>query len=137
MSSGIKIDANCTETYNQLKLGRKFGMISYKISDDSTQIVVDKTYPPNTPFETFTAELPEKDCRYVVYDFEYFEEGANKNRIVFVAWCPDVAPIKKKMMATSSKDSLRKALVGIQTEIQGTDLSEVTKEAFMSKVNKI
>ena len=38
---------------------------------------------------------------------------------------PDDARIKQKMVYASSKDALRKSLVGISTEIQGTDLSEV------------
>ena len=33
------------------------------------------------------------------------------------------------MIYASSKDALRKALVGIQTELQGTDLSEISYEA--------
>lgn len=41
---------------------------------------------------------------------------------------PDDAKIKQKMLYASSKDALRKALVGISTEIQGTDFSEVAYE---------
>lgn len=36
------------------------------------------------------------------------------------------------MLYASSKDALRKALVGIAAEIQGTDLSEVSYETGMS-----
>lgn len=38
---------------------------------------------------------------------------------------PDDSKIKSKMLFASSKDALRKALVGISAEIQGTDFSEV------------
>lgn len=38
---------------------------------------------------------------------------------------PDEARIKDKMIYASSKDALRRALVGIASEIQGTDFSEV------------
>lgn len=38
---------------------------------------------------------------------------------------PDDAKIKQKMIYASSKDAIRKALVGISSEIQGTDVSEV------------
>lgn len=41
---------------------------------------------------------------------------------------PDNAKIKQKMLFASSKDALRKALVGIAVEIQGTDASEVSYE---------
>ena len=38
---------------------------------------------------------------------------------------PDDAKIKQKMLFASSRDALRRSLVGIATEIQGTDYSEV------------
>lgn len=47
---------------------------------------------------------------------------------------PDEAKIKTKMVYASSKDALRRALVGIASEIQGTDHSEIayTEGAFLS-----
>lgn len=41
---------------------------------------------------------------------------------------PDDSKIKQKMLYASSKDALRKSLVGISSEIQGTDMSEVAHE---------
>jgi hypothetical protein len=38
---------------------------------------------------------------------------------------PDGAKIKNKMLFASSKDALRRQLVGISTEIQGSDVGEV------------
>ena len=38
---------------------------------------------------------------------------------------PDEAKIKTKMLYASSKDALRRALVGVASEIQGTDHSEI------------
>lgn len=42
---------------------------------------------------------------------------------------PDNAKIKQKMVYASSKDALRRALVGIGSDIQGTDLSEVAYDS--------
>jgi len=42
---------------------------------------------------------------------------------------PDDAKIKQKMVFASSRDALRRALVGISVEIQGTDYSEVAYES--------
>ena len=41
---------------------------------------------------------------------------------------PDSAKIKNKMLAASSKDALRRSLVGIQVEVQASDHSEVAHE---------
>jgi hypothetical protein len=48
---------------------------------------------------------------------------------------PDDAKIKAKMVFASSKDALRRALVGIAVEIQGTDFSEVAYEAGASPLD--
>jgi cofilin len=49
---------------------------------------------------------------------------------------PDTAKIKQKMLYASSKDALRKKLVGIATEIQATDLSEIAYDVVLDKVSK-
>lgn len=47
---------------------------------------------------------------------------------------PDDSKVKQKMLYASSKEAIRKALVGISTEIQGTDLSEVSYDTVLEKV---
>jgi cofilin len=50
---------------------------------------------------------------------------------------PDTSKIKPKMLYASSKDALRKKLDGIYTEIQCTDLSEVSYETVLDKVTRM
>jgi cofilin len=40
------------------------------------------------------------------------------------------------MLYASSKDALRKKLVGIASEIQATDLSEISYDTVLDKVSK-
>lgn len=40
------------------------------------------------------------------------------------------------MLYASSKDAIRKRLVGVAIEIQGTDLSEVSYEAVLEKASR-
>ncbi|RUS34038.1 hypothetical protein BC938DRAFT_482708 [Jimgerdemannia flammicorona] len=49
---------------------------------------------------------------------------------------PDTAKIRQKMVYASSKDALRKTLVGISTEIQGTDFDEVEYDTILEKVSR-
>jgi len=136
MSSGVKIANNCVSTFEDLKLKKKMIAIFYKIGDTSSEIEVEKTLEGDKyTFEKVIAEIPKNECRYVVIDYAYDHEGP-KNKICFVAWCPDTAPIKKKMLYTSSKDSLRKALTGVAVEIQGTDESEISNASFLEKCKK-
>merc|ERR1711982_154109 len=69
-------------------------------------------------------QLPERDCRYAIFDYEFQVDGGQRNKITFILWAPDSAPIKAKMMYTSTKDSIKKKLVGIQVEVQATDAAE-------------
>ena len=41
-----------------------------------------------------------------------------------MSWCPDSAKIKKKMLYSSSFDTLKRAFVGVHKVIQANDKSE-------------
>ncbi|WFD34123.1 cofilin [Malassezia cuniculi] len=136
MSSGVKVNQECLEQFQALKLRKNVKFIIYTLSSDNTEIIVGKT-SDSTNFDDFVTELPPTECRYAVYDFEYQKgDEGTRNKIVFVSWSPDDAKIKQKMLYASSKEAIRKALVGISTEIQGTDLSEVTYETILDKVSR-
>lgn len=127
-SSGVKVNPECLDSFQQLKLGKKAKYIIYKLSDDNTEIVVAKT-SDSPDYDEFLAEFPAQDCRYAIYDLEFEKEGEGKrNKICFFSWSPDESKIKQKMVYASSKDAIRKALVGVATDIQGTDFSEVSYE---------
>lgn len=99
------------------------------------EIVVEKK-STDKDFDTFLGDLPEKDCRYAIYDFEFNLGEGVRNKIIFISWSPDVAPIKSKMVYSSSKDTLRRAFTGIGTDIQATDFSEVAYETVLEKVTR-
>jgi cofilin len=78
--------AECLEKYQELKTGKKLAYIIYGISDDKKSIVVLKT-SESRDFEDFVADLPETECRWAVYDFEFELPGEGKrNKLVFVQW---------------------------------------------------
>jgi cofilin len=91
---------------------------------------------PSATYEEFRSQLPERDCRYAIFDYEFQVDGGQRNKITFILWAPDSAPIKAKMMYTSTKDSIKKKLVGIQVEVQATDASEISEEAVAEKAKK-
>ncbi|KAF9432384.1 cofilin [Entomortierella beljakovae] len=135
-SSGVQVDQACVNAFQSLKLGKKLKYIIYKLSADNKNIVVEKEVATGS-YDDFVAELPETDCRYAVYDFDYQTPDGERNKIVFYAWSPDTAKIKSKMVYSSSKDALRRSLNGVAAEIQGTELAEVTYEAVLDKINRV
>ena len=148
---------DCLSTYQSLKLRKKPKYIIFKLDDSRTEIVVDKS-SESSDYDDFIADLPEDQCRWAVYDFEFEKEGVGKrNKLCFFTWsvafvqchcslvliqaasrhfidirAPDNAKIKEKMVYASSKDALRRSLVGIAVEIQSTEYSEVNYESGSS-----
>ncbi|KAJ8468883.1 hypothetical protein ONZ51_g9360 [Trametes cubensis] len=145
MASGVGVNPECLQAYQELKLGKK----------------------TNT-YDDFLADLPEGECRWAVYDFDFEkEDGGKRSKITFYSWqegerqrhkeeteiaddccviyatrlialirSPDDSKVKQKMLFASSKDALRRSLVGIAAEIQGTDFSEVAHESVLDKVSR-
>ncbi|CUM48725.1 unnamed protein product [Debaryomyces fabryi] len=123
--------------FNDLKLGKKYKFIIFALNDQKTEIVVEET-STNTDYDAFLEKLPENECKYAIYDFEYEIGGGEgkRSKIVFFTWSPDTAPIKSKMIYASSKDALRRALNGVSSDVQGTDFSEVAYESVLDRVSK-
>lgn len=82
-------------TFNDLKLGKKYKFIIFALNDKKTEIVVEKT-SSELDYDSFLENLPENDCRYAIYDFEYeLGNGEGKrSKIVFLSWSPDTAPVR-------------------------------------------
>ncbi|KAF3094654.1 cofilin [Orbilia oligospora] len=135
--SGVAVASDCVTTFEELKLRKSSRYIIYKLNETKTQIIVDKA-STETDYEAFLTDLPENDCRWAVYDFAYkLSEGeGERNKIVFISWSPDNAPVRSKMTYSSSKDALRRAFNGVGAEIQGTDYAEVSHEALLDKVTR-
>ncbi|RUS13465.1 hypothetical protein BC937DRAFT_95268 [Endogone sp. FLAS-F59071] len=138
MASGVSVNESCLEIFQELKLRKKYKYLVFKLSDDNKEIILEKAVE-QSDYQEFIDQLPKDSPRYAVYDFEYQKTGegeGERHKLVFYSWTPDVSKIKQKMLYASSKDALRKQLVGISTEIQGTDLDEVQFEAVLEKVSK-
>lgn len=134
MATGVSVNSNCYDVYQDLKLRKKYKYIIFKISDDLTEIVVDK-YSESSDYDDFVGSLPTDKCRFAVYDFEYeIPNEGMRDKILFYIWSPDNARIKDKMMFAASKEYIRKKLDGIFTEIQCTDLAETAHDVVLDKV---
>jgi len=137
MSSGVAVSDAVLNVYQELKLGHAHRFALFKLSADMGEVVVDQTAPPSSTYQDFVSKLPSNDCRYAVFDFEYEQDGGSRNKIVFVVWSPDSAKIKAKMLYASTKDAIRKKLVGIGTEVQATDAAEIDRDAVLEKVLRV
>ncbi|KAI8089676.1 uncharacterized protein BX664DRAFT_333627 [Halteromyces radiatus] len=136
MSSGVSVNPQCLELYQEFKLRKKYKYIIFKLSDDLSEIVVENSAETGT-YDDFLQKLPADEPRYAVYDFDYEKPGeGQRSKITFYSWIPDTAKVRQKMLYASSKDAIRKQLIGLAIEIQGTDFSEVDHETVLEKASR-
>ncbi|KAJ3674506.1 hypothetical protein LUZ60_005122 [Juncus effusus] len=135
-TSGIAVAEDVKSTFLELQRKKAFRYVVFKIDDKGREVVVDRTGSAAESYEEFLASLPEDDCRYAVYDFDFVtEEGCQKSKIFFFAWSPSISRIRAKMLYATSKDRIRRELDGIHYEIQATDLSEMDIEILRERAH--
>lgn len=74
-------------TFLELQRKKIHRYVIFKIDENKKEVVVEKTGSPAESYEDFTASLPENDCRYAVFDFDFVTpENCQKSKIFFIAW---------------------------------------------------
>jgi cofilin len=141
--SGVKLTNECQNVYQAIQKDKKFRYAIFKIDDSG--IVLDKTGERNNTYDQFLDDLQVKDgdnddCRYAVYDYDYVQqaegtEASYRSKLFLMSWCPDSAKIKKKMIYSSSFDTLKKAFVGVHKVIQSNGADEL-EQAHVESILK-
>lgn len=83
------IAEDCKEIFRELQRKKSHRYLIFKIDDKQKQVVVEKTGNVTESYDDFMASLPENDCRYAIYDFDFdfvTEENCQKSKIFFIAW---------------------------------------------------
>lgn len=74
-------------TYMELQRKKVHRYVIFKIDEKKNEVVVEKTGCPAESYDDFTAALPENDCRYAVYDYDFVTpDNCQKSKIFFFAW---------------------------------------------------
>ncbi|XP_042979348.1 actin-depolymerizing factor 7-like isoform X1 [Carya illinoinensis] len=126
-SSGMAVHDDCKLKFLELKAKRNYRFIVFKIEEKIQQVIVEKLGNPDETYDDFAASMPENECRYAVFDFDFTtNENCQKSKIFFISWAPDTSRVRSKMLYASSKDRFRRELDGVQVELQATDPSEMS-----------
>jgi len=85
-ASGVSVNDVCLTEYQALKLKKTHKYVIFTLNKDFTEIIVEKT-SSSTSYDDFIADLPETECRWAIYDFEFEkEEGGKRNKLTFISW---------------------------------------------------
>ncbi|GBG84579.1 hypothetical protein CBR_g38860 [Chara braunii] len=134
-STGIGVNDCCKLRFLELKVKKTAPYIIFKIDEAKHEVTVDQIGASGESFEDFAKALPEGECRYAVYDYEFTNaDNCKKTKIFFISWCPCTAKVKARMIYAASKERFRRELDGIQLELQATDASELDVELMREKV---
>ncbi|KAL7126692.1 hypothetical protein ABFS83_14G204500 [Erythranthe nasuta] len=135
-SSYMGVADHSRNTFLELKRKKVHRYVIFKIDEKQNEVVVEKTGGPAESYEDFTDSLPEDDCRYAVYDFDFVtSENCQKSKIFFIAWAPGISRIRSKMLYATSKNGFKTALDGVQYEIQATDPTEMDLEVIRDRAH--
>lgn len=107
-SSGVKSATEVLDEFQKLSTKHQYRYIIFKINDEQTQIVVEKTGDKEKTFEDFKSDLPKDKCRYAVFDLNFeTKEKQKREKVIFISHSPDnYADGKEKMIYSSSKKAL-------------------------------
>jgi len=136
-NTGVSVNSECVTRYNEFKLRKTNKYIVFRLSDDLREIIIDKTGEPGASYDEFLDQLPPNDCRYAVCNVDYNQADGERSKIVFFLWAPEGSKVKSKMLYAGTKDTIKKALQGINAEIQGTDKAEVQLNEVIEKCKSI
>ncbi|MBF6085312.1 hypothetical protein IU485_28520, partial [Nocardia cyriacigeorgica] len=84
-ASGMAVCVECKLKFQELKSKRSFRFITFKINEQTQQVVVDRLGGPGESYDAFTACFPANECRYAVFDFDFVtDENCQKSKILFI-----------------------------------------------------
>ena len=136
--SGISISQDAVEVFYQMRLKSTYRWVVYKINDAATEVVIEHLGAPTSTYGEFLAHLPESDCRYAVYDYNFMgRDGQEHSKLCFINWAPDVAKVKSKMMFASTKDFFKGSLEGLSLEFQGSEVEDVVEDVVGEAVRAL
>merc|ERR1719160_2427056 len=118
-----------------MKLKHTQRNLIFKI-ESKKQIVIDDMGPKEKTYEDFVAAITSSgEPRYAVVDVDYeTDDGRPQEKLAFIMYSPDDCGVKDKMLYASSKDAIKKKLVGFAKELQTNDKSELEKAEVVKQM---
>ncbi|CAN6861053.1 unnamed protein product [Brassica oleracea var. botrytis] len=133
-ASGMHVNDECKVKFMELKAKRTYRYIVFKIDEKAQEVQIEKLGNPEETYDDFENSIPENECRYAIYDFDFTtEDNCQKSKIYFIAWSPDTSRVRSKMLYASSKDRFKREMDGIQVELQATDPSEMSLDIIKER----
>ncbi|MET8276624.1 actin depolymerization factor/cofilin-like domain-containing protein [Streptomyces sp. NPDC005096] len=134
MSGGIPVEDSCIKAFHVLKSKRNVNTVIYRLSDNLETVTTD--FKGNLTHDELLEALPAAETRFVIYDLVFATaDGTRKDKIVLISWCPEAAEIEQRVAHSTTRNTLRDLLDGVQAYVQATDLSDVEYDELVSRTS--
>jgi len=145
MSSGVEVTEKCIEAFQEMKIPDpskpRNRCIIFKISEDKKKIEIERTVLKDAnktqedEYNEIVQTLPPKEGRYIVWDLliPNAKSGKENDKLIFMSWSPDDAPVQSRMIFASSKDAIKKKLQGIGTAVDCSDYDDAKYQDVCDK----
>lgn len=86
-TTGMWVSDECKNSFMEMKWKKVHKYIVFKIDEGSRLVTVDKVGGPAESYDDLTASLPNDDCRYAVFDFDFITvDNCRKSKMFFISW---------------------------------------------------
>ncbi|KAL4422340.1 hypothetical protein ABPG75_008537 [Micractinium tetrahymenae] len=127
--SGIAVTEDAVNLFYLMRLKATYKWALWQVDDSGQSVIIAAVGDKGSSWDDFLAALPDADCRYGVFDFDFQTvDGQKLHKMIFLNWAPDSARVKAKMMYASTKDFFKSHLDGLSLEFQASDREEISEQ---------
>lgn len=86
-TSGMGIADQSKDAFTELQRKKVHRYLIFRVDEKKREVVIDKIGSLGESYDDFTAALPENDCRYAVFDYDFVtSDNCQKSKIFFISW---------------------------------------------------
>jgi len=128
-----EVDEEAKEEFKNFKLRRKYRWVQFGIEEvDGKKIhkVKEVEADRSKSVDDLLKALPEHDCRYVVFDYEYkTKDGRKADTVYFIQWNPRAAATALQMDYLTGRPAIRDVCEGC-IDISAATANDVRSGVF-------
>lgn len=153
LNAGIEIDSNAIKKVDEVRENVK-DFVVFKVKDNRV-LVHDSSFPETEEdVKVFYSDddrernwlgrvyprlldvlKNEEEPVYVVLDFRYIINSHRRTKLYFIGWCPDKAPVKQRMIFSSTFKQFADK-VNVPVRITAHTPSDVTYKELLARSEK-
>lgn len=93
---------DCKKSFMEMKWKKVHRYVVYKLEEKSQKVTVDKVGAAGESYDDLAASLPQDDCRYAVFDFDYVTvDNCRMSKIFFITWLVSLSLLLSCLLAFS------------------------------------